>query len=146
MSKLYAVIRVRGTVGIRKEIVYTLTSLKLTKPNHCVIIPENVHMTGMLKKAKDYITWGEISDESLKTLIAKRGKVSSSKFIDPKDVSSALKKFKDGKAKDSGIKTVFMLHPPIKGHERGGIKRSFVQKGVLGYRGDKINDLLAKMI
>lgn len=146
MSKLYAVIRVRGTVGIRKEIRYTLESLRLTKPNHCVIIPKNECMDGMLKKAKDYITWGEVSDDMLNDLVSKRGRISSKLFADSKIAVSAVKKIKDGKINDSGIRPVFRLSPPVKGHERGGIKKTFVQKGALGYRGEKINDLLVKMI
>ncbi|NOQ56392.1 MAG: 50S ribosomal protein L30 [Nanohaloarchaea archaeon] len=146
MSKLYAVIRVRGTVGIRKEIRYTLESLMLTKPNHCIIVPENECMVGMLNKAKDYITWGEISDDMLTILVSKRGRISSKVFADTKEATAAVKNIKAGKIRDSGIRPVFRLSPPVKGHERGGIKRTFVQKGALGYRGEKINDLLTKMI
>lgn len=146
MSKLYAVVRVRGTIGVRINIKDTLKSLRLTKPNHCVIVPENPYITGMLKKSKDYITWGEVSDDMLNMLVSKRGKISSKKQIDSKNVSSAVKSFKDGKMADSGIKTVFMLSPPVKGYERGGIKKVFIQKGALGYRGEKINDLLSRMI
>ncbi|MBW6461574.1 MAG: 50S ribosomal protein L30 [DPANN group archaeon] len=146
MSKLYAVIRVRGTVGINKNIKYTLESLRLTKPNHCVIIPKNEYMDGMLNKAKDYITWGEVSDDMLNNLVSKRGRISSKLFADSKIAASAVKMIKDSKINDSGIRPVFRLSPPVKGHERGGIKRTFVQNGVLGYRGDKINDLLTKMI
>ncbi len=146
MSELYAVVRVRGTVGVRKEIADTLKSLRLTKPNHCVMIPVNEYSKGMLQKAKDYVTWGEVSDELLELMISKRGKVSSSKAIDQKDVASAVKKFKEGKQKETDMKTVFMLSPPRKGYESGGVKRTFNQKGALGYRADKINDLLKKMI
>ena len=146
MSELYAVLRVRGTVSINKNIAYTLESLMLTKPNHCVIVPANEYMKGMLKKAKDYITWGEISDDVLKTLVAKRGRLSATKFAESKDIDLALKNIKAGKVRDSGVRPVFRLSPPVKGFERGGIKKTFLQKGVLGYRGEEINNLLVKMI
>ena len=41
---------------------------------------------------------------------------------------------------------VFALSPPRGGFERKGIKASFSDKGALGYRADKINDLLKKMM
>jgi len=37
------------------------------------------------------------------------------------------------------------LHPPRGGFERKGIKKSFSVGGALGYRGEKMNDLLRKM-
>ena len=46
--------------------------------------------------------------------------------------------------KNNGIKPVFRLHPPIKGYE--GNKRSWKNGGALGYRGDAINDLIARML
>ena len=48
------------------------------------------------------------------------------------------------KLKTVGIKPIFRLHPPRKGYE--GIKRPFTMKGALGNRGDKINNLLERMI
>ena len=146
MSKQFAVIRVRGTVSVKNDIRHALESIRLRKPNHCVILPNNEYSKGVLQKTKDYVTWGEISDDMLKTLVSKRGKTNSKTLVESKDVASVLKKIKDGAIKDSGIKPVFQLSPPVKGYERGGIKKAFSQKGALGFRGDKINDLVAKMI
>jgi len=71
-EKKIAIIRIRGIPGIRWDIKDTLNMLKLHKKHFCVVI-ENTHsMMGMVKKCKDYITWGEISDEVLKELISKR--------------------------------------------------------------------------
>jgi len=42
------------------------------------------------------------------------------------------------------VKPIFRLNPPKKGYE--GIKRSFVNKGALGYRGKEINKLIERMI
>lgn len=50
------------------------------------------------------------------------------------------------KLSDFGLKPCLRLNPPRKGFERGGIKRAFKAGGVLGYRAEKINDLLNKMI
>ena len=66
----------------------------------------------------DRTTYGEINEETHKELVAKRGKG----------------------------KKYFALHPPRGGFERKGIKKSYTQKGALGYRGEKINDLIKRML
>ncbi|MFW5746564.1 MAG: uL30 family ribosomal protein [Nanoarchaeota archaeon] len=43
-------------------------------------------------------------------------------------------------------KKTIALQPPKGGFERRGTKKSFATGGALGNRGEKINDLLAKMI
>ena len=152
----YAVIRVRGGINVRKTINDTLKMLRLNRVNHCVIIPESNEYKGMLKKAKDYITWGEIDAEVLNELLTTRGKLLGDKPLDDKIIKSKSK-FKSttqfsteiikGKAKLTDvkdIKPVLRLHPPKKGYE--GIKRPFVMGGALGYRGEKINDLIRRMI
>ncbi len=42
------------------------------------------------------------------------------------------------------VKPIFRLSPPKNGYE--GIKRSFSNKGALGYRGKEINKLIKRMI
>ena len=42
------------------------------------------------------------------------------------------------------VKPIFRLNPPKKGYE--GVKRSFVNKGALGYRSKEINKLIERMI
>ena len=42
------------------------------------------------------------------------------------------------------VKPIFRLNPPKKGYE--GIKRSYINKGALGYRGKDINKLINRMI
>ena len=125
---MYAVVRIRGTAKIRKNINETLNYLRLQKPNHCVIVPETDSYKGMLKKAKDYISWGEVSEDMIK------------KLADAKGITK-------GNDKENQYKgEVFALAPPRKGHERAGIKKTFVQGGALGYRKDKINELIERMI
>lgn len=152
----YIVIRVRGTINVRKTINDTLKMLRLNKINHCVIIPESIEYNGMLKKAKDYITWGEVNEDVLKELLTSRAKLEGDRPVNDKYIksNSKYKSLKDfsaeiikGNAKLSDlkdIKAVFRLHPPRKGYE--GIKRPFSLGGALGYRGDKINDLIRRMI
>lgn len=123
-AKLLAAIRVRGILGVRKPVEDTMRMLRLYKKNHCVIMEDNPSNKGMLIKVKDFVTFGEINPETLKLLAQKRKKEAYS--------SSAFK--------------VFRLNPPKKGFGRKGIKHSFVQKGALGNRGEKINDLIQRMI
>ncbi|MFH1431781.1 MAG: 50S ribosomal protein L30 [archaeon] len=143
---MYAVIRLRGTANIRKEIMDTLDILRLNKPNHCVIVPETDIYKGMLQKAKDYITWGEIDDKTLEELVTKRAKISQAKKVDPKNIKTIIEGIKKGKLKETGIKPVFQLTPPKKGFEKKGIKKTYKQGGSLGYRESNINILLQKMI
>ena len=56
----YAAIRVRGHSGVRHDVEDTMRMLRLTRANHCVILPETEEIKGMLMKAKDYITEGDV--------------------------------------------------------------------------------------
>ena len=59
---MLAVIRIKGTVGIRNEIKETLRMLGLKKKNTLVIVPRSDSIVGMLKKVENVVTWGEVSD------------------------------------------------------------------------------------
>ncbi len=120
---MYCAIRIRGRAGVRYEVSYTLELLRLNKPNHCIIVPENEYFLGMLKKAKDYITYGTI-DEKLAKEIDKKRKCETS---------------------NNTIK-LYRLNPPKSGFERKGIRMGYNQKGALGDRGENIKELLEKMI
>lgn len=153
---VYAVIRVRGTVNVRHDIKKTLEMLRLHKVNHCIIVEENETFKGMLQKAKDYITWGEIDENTLAEMIRKRGRLIGDKPIDDdyvkrvtgyKSVEDLAKAIIEGKfvyRELPEVKPVFRLSPPKKGYE--GIKRAYSMGGVLGYRGKEINDLVKRML
>jgi len=126
--KNIAVIRIRGSIRVKKIINDTLNMLRLYRRNYCAVLPGTPSIMGMLKKTRNYITWGEIDDETLKLLKEKR-----------------LEKTKDKKGKDIE-KKFFRLQPPRKGFERKGTKIPFKVGGALGYRGNKINDLIKRMI
>lgn len=111
-----AIIRIRGSIKVNKKIVDTLNMLNLRNQHNCILIKNTSTNLGMIKKCKDYITWGEINADT-KKLLEKRKK-----------------------------KKIFTLAPPKGGFERKGIKTPFTLGGVLGYRGDKINSLIKKMI
>lgn len=121
-----AIIRIRGTVGALSTIKSTLKMLRIERNNYCAVYKSTPSILGMIKKAKDYITWGEVDDATLKILHDKKGEK------DPKD-PKLLKKF-------------FRLAPPRGGYERKGIKTPFKSGGAAGNRGKKINDLIKRMI
>lgn len=142
---MFAVVRLRGSVNLRKEIKDTLRMLRLTRVNHCVLLRKDPKIEGMIKKVKDFITWGEINDKTLENLISKRGRMVGDKRPEEKEIKNILTKIKKDKSvKDiEGFKPVFRMNPPRKGYE--GIKRAF-PKGALGYRGENINKLLERMM
>ncbi|MBR5999117.1 MAG: 50S ribosomal protein L30 [Candidatus Methanomethylophilaceae archaeon] len=152
----YAVIRVRGQPDVSYDIEYTMGLLGVNKVNHCAIVPENASTKGMLQKVKDYTTYGEINAETLAQLIRVRGRLSGDRMItdeylaensDFKTVEELAKAIieNDYRMKDvEAAKPVFRLHPPVKGYE--GNKRSYKNGGALGYRGEAINDLIARML
>lgn len=142
MSKI-AIIRVRGNVNLRKDIKDTFSLLRLYRKNFCIVIENNPSLLGMANKIKDYVTYGEIDDETYKLLVEKRGEEFKGREKDSKG-KIEYKKFVliNGKK----LKPFFRLAPPKGGFERKGIKVSFKAKGALGYRADKINDLIKRMV
>jgi large subunit ribosomal protein L30 len=98
--------------------------LKLGRKHTCSVHKKTKDNIGMINKVKDFVTFGDIDDQTLKTLQEKRGQ-----------------KDKEGK-----LKNYFHLSPPLGGFERKGIKRTFDQGGVVGPRRSHINKLIQKMI
>lgn len=141
MSKL-AVILVRGLVKTQQETQRTLQLLNLRRKNTCVLIENNVVHQGMANKVKDYITWGEISEEVVQELVSKRGMIYKGRSTDAKEKYE----YKTLNINGKKYKKYFRLNPPQKGFGRKGIKMPFKAGGALGYRGEKINDLIRRMI
>ncbi len=140
---LYAVVRIRGRVGVDARIRDTLKLLRLERPNHCVVVPKNPSYEGMLKKAQNYVTWGEISEDMLKKLVFKRGRYEGDKRLGRDEAEKIAKIILEKGMKAAPIKPVFRLSPPSGGYK--SVKLLY-PKGDAGYRGEKINDLLKRMI
>ena len=152
---MFLVIRVRGTTGVIKNIADTLDMLRLNRISHAVLVEDTPSYNGMLQKAKDYITWGEIDADLLAEIIAKRGKFTGNNKVtdeyvaensDYKNIDELAKAVIAGEVKlmDLDIKPVFRLHPPRKGYE--DIRLSVKEGGSLGYRGENIKDLAERML
>jgi len=154
----FIVVRARSNVGVERTIRETMGHLNLTKVNHAIIIPDNAQYRGMLQKAKDYITWGEATEELVEKMLVERGRMVGDKPLTDAIVAEHTE-FKNIKAFAKAIcadkatvkavpdlKRVFRLHPPVGTKGWGGIKRSFVVGGGLGPRGDQITALVERMI
>jgi len=154
-----AVVRIRGTVNIRKDVADTLKLLRLHKPHHAVVIPLTSSYKGMLQKAQTTIAWGEINFETFLELLKKRGRVignrrltdelvrelSKGEFSSIEELAKALWERKVSFKDLPWLKPVFRLHPPRGGY-RGSIKKSYQIGGSWGYWGENINLLLERMM
>lgn len=138
-----ALLRIRGDIDMTEEVRSTLHMLNLHHKNWCVIVESSQTLQGMLKKVKDYITWGEVSEDTVKSLFAERGEEYTGRLEDKQGKIKYNKFVEHGNKK---YQRYFRLAPPLGGFAQKGIKRTFREGGVLGYRGDAINELIKKMI
>jgi large subunit ribosomal protein L30 len=149
-------VRIRGMSDISQEVKDTLSMLRLARNCHATLIDNRPSYQGMLRKSKDYLTWGEVSQENITLLLKKRGrligdkkltddyaKVLGYKSLD--DIAEAIFKMEVECSSLPKVKPVFRLRPPKKGF-KGKVKRSYAAGGELGYRGDAINALLKRMV
>lgn len=154
----FLVIRVRSDRGVERSIRETMSMLNLTKVNHATIIPDRPTYAGMLQKAKDFVTWGEVDAATIANLLRERGRMTGDKPVDDSSISSgseysSLDDFAlalasgDATLKSvEGLKPVLRLHPPRGAKGWGGIKRSYKTGGALGFRGTDIGDLVSRMV
>jgi large subunit ribosomal protein L30 len=123
----WAVVRVRGSIHAKWDIVDTLKELRLNRPNHVVILPETPSFKGMIDKVQGYVTWGPVSEESVALLIDKK------LGGDP------------GKGATSPL---FRLKPPKGGWK--STKKPYTMGGALGFRApettDNMDHLLRRML
>lgn len=151
-----AVVRVRGTVNINTDTKDALRMLHLTRANHCTIIPEDPQWRGTLLKVKDYVTWGKVDEKTLTELLAKRGRIAGNKpltgaylaentpFKTIDDLAKAIADQKADLRRLKGVKPLFRLAPPKRGYEK--IVHDYKTGGTLGDRGERINELIRRML
>jgi len=130
--------------------------LHLTRNCHATLIDDRPSYLGMLHKAKNYVTWGEVSKEIVVLLLRERGRIVGNKKLTDEyirevgyksldDLAEAVQKTEVEYNSLPNIKPVFRLHPPKKGF-KGKVKKSYTAGGVTGHRGEAINDLIKRMI
>jgi large subunit ribosomal protein L30 len=154
--KYFTVIRLRGKRGVRKKVEDTLKMLRLNRVNHASLVPGTSSFLGMLQFVKDYVTWGEVNEETTALLLKKRGFIVGNKKLSDQlvkeklgynsidDLAKELNSSKIVLSRLPLLKPVFRLSPPSKGFK--GSKHMPYPEGSLGYRGEAINDLLKRMI
>ncbi len=152
-------IRLQGPFAVPSYLENTLMSLRLRRRFSAVLLEKNPNILGMLRQAKDYLTWGEIKAEHIAALLKERAELPgglplTDKFVKEsfgeqsiEELASALIR---GKIQlrtlwQKGIKPVFRLHPPSGGFQYS-IKRPFGSRGELGYRGTEVSNLVTRMI
>lgn len=154
--KCLVAIRVRGVSDISQEVKDTFKMLRLTRNCHATLIDDRPSSAGMLQKAQNWVTWGEISKENVALLLKERGRLVGDKKLTDEyaqergykslgDLAGAVHKLEVEYNRLPKVKPVFRLHPPKKGF-KGKVKRSFAAGGVTGYRGEAINDLIKRMV
>ena len=130
--------------------------LHLTRNNYAVLVDDRPSFLGMLKTAKNFFTWGEASKETVNMLIRERGKLVGNKeltddytqilgFKSLDELAEAVFHCRTEYWKLPKVQPVFKLHPPSKGF-KGKIKKDYGTGGELGYRGEKINELIKRML
>lgn len=114
---MIAAVKVRGNVDVPQPIKDTMTNLGLKKRNQMVFFEKSDSVEGMMNKAKDFITYGEVSEEVIE------------------EVEERYQEIESG--------TVVSARPPSKGFR--DTKRGYNQGGSLGKR-ESIDSLLKRMV
>ncbi|MDD4353305.1 MAG: uL30 family ribosomal protein [Candidatus Nanoarchaeia archaeon] len=139
-------IRIRGTVGLTKEVKDTFLMLRLIRSHWATLLPESPVYDGMIKKLKDFSIFGKISDKMLEELLEKRLKTKNNKPVTKELIKKVMDTLKSGKLlKDvEEVHPILRLAPPVKGF-KGGVKKTVKQGGVLG-KHESIDMIAKKMM
>lgn len=156
-SPLIAVVRVRGTVNVTRDVATTLSKLRLLRVNSSTLVRLTPSIEGMLQKAKDYLMWGRIDKNTLRLLLLKRGRLPGNKRLSDEN----LLRYTRYKSLDElveavwvsdspsqalkPVKPVFRLTPP-KGGFKKSVKKPVKKGGILGDWGERINSILKRMV
>ncbi len=153
--KCFAVVKVRGSISAKREARETLDMLRLYKTNNAALIDNRPSYMGMLYRVQNYVTWGEVSKETVTLLLKKRGRLAGNKKLTDEYIQKVGYKSLEALAetiasckaeyqKLPNVQPVFKLPPPSKGF-KGKTKKSYSAGGEAGYRGEKINELIKRM-
>lgn len=149
------IIRIRGEINLSNRVKDTLRMLRIDKNNYATLIDNRPSYMGMLKEAKDCVTWGEPDRDTIELLLKERGRIEGGKKLTleelkkqgSEDFEELAQKIYSGdkRLNEFGfIKPYFRLHPP-KGGFKKTLKRDYTNRGELGYRGKAINELAKRM-
>jgi len=159
---LALIIRIRGNNGLTPRITKLLSYWKLTGKNRAVLLPVNEKMMRDLKVAQSYITWGFPSKQAVNDLLYKRGVTAVGRkpltdntvieealgettgIICIEDLVHELYNYGPNFLSVCQFLAAFKLETPAGGFRNKRVP--FSRGGDSGLRGEKINDLLTRMI
>lgn len=162
-AKVFFVIRILGTYGVAPKVRKILQLLRLLQINNGVFLRVNKATVNMLVRAAPYITWGAPSVKTISDLVYKRGflrvhgqriPITSNTMIAKQLGAFNIKCVEDivnqivtcGKQykRVNTALNVFKLNTPTGGWTAKKI--NYVEGGDAGFRGDNINQLVARMV
>ena len=152
-------IRLKGEFGTPRPIQSVLDTIRLRRKFNAVLLEKTPSTIGMLRKAKDYVTWGEASQDDIVSLLRERGEFQSGGTVTDevirerfgeKSVQDLVAALVGGKISlralsQKGLSPVFRLRPPSGGFE-GSTKRGYGSRGELGKREVGFSNLLNRMV
>jgi len=148
-------IRIRSGINASTRVEDSLRMLRMERNMAATLLDDRPEYLGMLQTAKDLVTWGEPTAETIRLLLEKRGRATGDAPIDDETLkglgyedmgalADALHACRVEIHRLDGVKPFFRLRPPSKGFKRT-VKRPYGSGGELGYRGEAINDLARRM-
>jgi len=161
--KLAFVMRIRGINGVHPQPRKVMQLFRLRQINNGVFVKLNKATLNMLRIAEPYIAWGVPNLKSVRELVYKRGYGKVDKQRIPLTDNAIIEKVlgdKDVLCMEDLIHEIFTVGNNFKSASnflwpfklntpRGGWRRKYNHYndgGDFGFRGDKINALLRKMI
>jgi large subunit ribosomal protein L30 len=153
---MQALVQIRGDVNMDTDIHDTLKMLNIHHVNHATLVPETETYNGMVSKVNDFVAFGEPSQETVETLIERRGEpdegdadvddewvAENTDYDDIAGLAFALLS-EETTLREQGLSPTLRLHPPRGGHD--GVKHPVKEGGQLGrHDTDGIDDLLEAM-
>ncbi len=153
---MHAIVQLRGEVDMAQGVRDTLEMLNLHGVNHATLVPETDTYRGMLTKVNDFVAFGEPSEETVATLLRRRGEplegdadvdddwvAENTDYDDVDDLADALVD-EETTLRDAGLSPALRLHPPRGGHD--GVKHPTTDGGELGrHSAEQMEDLLEAM-
>ena len=154
----FLAVRLIGPFGVPETVETTLQHLRLKRRFHAVLLDKNDSVLGMLRQAKDYLTWGEVGSADIAALLRDRGVAENhgrltDKLVKEKFGQESIEKLAEAiirrqvslsVLRSDGVDTMFRLHPPSGGLEYS-VKRPTGGRGELGFRPHGLATLIAQM-
>lgn len=133
---MIAVMRIKGQVGINRDVKETLNRLRIRRKFVTKVFenPSAVEL-GMIKSVRNFVSFGEISEDTYKKLVNARGQMQRT------ESSTSSSKESRTKESEGKLKPFFRLHPP-----RGGANMKLhYPKGLLG-ENKEMDKLILRML